>query len=638
MHHKGGVTASQARINTMAEMILPKRDRESVSASIEIEDITELMFGTVLEVDPGRKTNVDHAGKRIHMYLRSHSEYGICPFCEKESRSLHGKGFRHPQWMPIQGMTTYAHIELNRYRCLNEDCPLKTFTEELDNVRRNQHRSDIINTVILALSIFCSDIVAALICKEMGIIVSHDSVNRILNHILVEDEPDIEMIGVDDVGFRKGLTYHTVIYDGNDHHLLALLDGRDGKELKEWLKNHPKVNTVARDRAGAYASAIKEVLPDCLQVADRFHLLQNLIGYLNDIFKENMPSQIFIRDNEVLDEAPEKVLVEKYPPDSKEFDDICYDNSIPVDEETGEIITYCDKKRFTESEQYKRQSAGRMNKHKMILELREEWNRTDKPRKKDFSSKYGICPASLNKYLSMTDEEVERVLEITVYKKRHTDMDDYLNIVYKMLRDHYDPAFIYSYILHLGYSGSRKSLCSHIQAIALNNFGIILGRNYHVKEQFPEDVTVISRFDVLKYMTITDKEKMKGSDAEKFYSIIEERCPVVKLCSEIWTSFHDILMGDDPDQLDGFLEKYENSPVTPFINGIKKDIAPVKTAISSPVSSGFVEGGNCRYKATKRLMFGRSSLHHLFLKTYAISIIMRTGKSVSGLISHWLNS
>ncbi len=622
----------------MAEMILPKRDRESVSASIEMEDITELMFGAVLEEDPYKKTDVDYAGKRIHMYLRSRSASGICPFCEEESCALHGKGFRHPQWMPIQGMTTYAHIELNRYKCLNGICPVKTFTEELDNVRRNQHRSDIVNTVILALSIFCSDIVAALICREMGIIVSHDSINRILNHILVEDEPDIETIGVDDVCLRKGQTYHTVIYDGNDHHLIALLDGRNGKELKEWLKSHQKVNTVARDRAGAYASAISEVLPDCLQVADRFHLLQNLIGYLNDIFKANIPSQIFIRDNEVLAEAPEKIYVEKYSPDSDEFEDIHYDNSVPVDEETGEIITYCDKTRFTNKSQYLQQKENRERKYRMILELREEWNKTVKPNKKDLSSKYGISLPSLNKYLKMTDEEVERILEITEYKKRHTDMDGYLNIVYKMLRDHFDPAFIYSYILHLGYSGSRKSLESHICAIALNNFGIVLGRSYHLKEQYPEDVTVISRFDVLKYMTIKDKVKMKGSDAQKYYSIIEKHCPVVKQCSEIWDTFHDILMGNDPDLLDGFLEKYEVSPITPFINGIKKDIAPVKAAISSPVSSGFVEGGNCRYKATKRLMFGRSGLRHLFLKTYAISIIMRTGKSVSGLISHWLDS
>lgn len=625
-------------MNIMAEMILPKRDRESVSASIEIEDITELMFGTVLEEDPEKKTDVDYAGKRIHMYLRSRSASGICPFCEEESCALHGKGFRHPQWMPIQGMTTYAHIELNRYKCLNGICPVKTFTEELDNVRRNQHRSDIVNTVILALSVFCSDIAAALICREMGITVSHDSINRILNHILVEDEPDIETIGVDDVCLRKGKTYHTVIYDGNDHHLLALLDGRDGKELKEWLKSHPKVHTVARDRASAYASAIKEVLPDCLQVADRFHLLQNLIGYLNDIFKANIPSQIFIRNNEVLDEAPEKICVEKYSPDSDEFDDIHYDNSAPFDEETGEIITYCDKNRFANKLHYRRLKESRERKYRMILELREEWNETVKPKKKDFTAKYGISLPALNKYLNMTDEEVGQVLEITAYKKRHTDMDDYLNIVYKMLRDHFDPAFIYSYILHIGYSGSRRSLESHIKALAMNNFGIRLGRDYHQKEQYPEDVTVISRFDVLKYMTIKDKEKMKGSDVEKYYSIIEEHYPAVKLCSEIWISFHDIIMGKGPDQLDDFLDKYEVSPIAPFINGIKKDIAPVKAAISSPVSSGFVEGGNCRYKATKRLMFGRSGLRHLFLKTYAVSIIMRSAKSVSGLITHWLNS
>ena len=622
----------------MAEMILPKRDRASVSASIEINDISELMFGNVLEVDPEKKTDVDYTGKRIHVYLRSNSTSGICPFCNQESLCFHGKGFRHPQWMPIQGMATYAHIELNRYRCLNDSCPVKTFTEELDNVRRNQHRSDIVNTIILALSVFCSDITAALICEEMGIMVSHDSVNRILNHILVEDEPDIDVIGVDDVCLRKGQTYHTVIYDGNDHHLLALLDGRDGKELKEWLKSHPKVNTVARDRASAYASAIKEVLPDCLQVADRFHIFQNLIGYLNDIFKANIPAQIFIRNNEVLDETPEKIYVEKYSPDSDEFDDIHYDNSVPVDEQTGEIITYCDKRRFPNDHRYLQQKENRERKYQRILELREEWNKTVKPKKKDFASKYGISCAALTKYLNMTDKEVERVLEITEYKKRHTDMDDYLNIVYKMLRDHFDPAFIYSYILHIGYSGSRKSLEEHIKALALNNFGIILGRSYHQKEQYPEDVTIISRFDVLKYITIKDKSKMKGSDVVKDYDIIEKRYPVVKQCSQIWNSFHDILMGNDPDLLDGFLEKYADSPITPFIDGIKKDIAPVKAAISSPVSSGFVEGGNCRYKATKRLMFGRSSLRHLFLKTYAVSIIMRSGKSVSGLISNWLNS
>lgn len=622
----------------MDRIICPKRDMISVSDGVAVNSLTELMFGPQLVMDPERKTIVDYAGKRIHVYLKSNTASAVCPCCGKTTAAVHETNFRHPQWMPIQQMTTYAHIEIKRYKCQNEDCAADTFTEELENVRRNQHRSNVVNTVILAISIFCSDVATEMICREMGILVSHDSVNRLLNHITVEDDPDIETIGVDDVSLRKGKTYHTVIYDGNDHHLLALLDGRDGKTLKEWLQEHPKVQTVARDRAGAYAKAISEILPECLQVADRFHLLQNLIGYLNEIFKANIPEQIFIRDNRVLDEAPEKVLAEKVPADSIEFDEIHYDNSAPVDEETGEVITYCNKKRFTDSKQYKHQAEGRKQKHDMILQLRQEWSNTEKPRKKDFSDKYRLSPASLTKYLNMTDEEVEKTLEITEYKKRKTDMDDYLNIVYKMLRDKYDPAFIYSYILNIGYSGGRRSLESHIRAIAMNNFGIQFGQYAFLTQRYPEDVTVISRFEVLKYITANDKDRMKDTDAARYYDIIEQRYPAVKLCADIWNDFHSILMGKDPDKLDGFLEKYDASKISPFVNGIKKDIAPVKAAISSPVSSGFVEGGNCRYKATKRLMFGRSSIHHLFLKTYAISIIMRTGKTVSDLICHWFQS
>lgn len=67
----------------------------------------------------------------------------------------------------------------------------------------------------------------------------------------------------------------------------------------EWLKSHQKIRLVARDRASAYATAINAVLPDCVQVADRFHLLQNLLEYLKDIFKAEMSSSIYIKDGNI---------------------------------------------------------------------------------------------------------------------------------------------------------------------------------------------------------------------------------------------------------------------------------------------------------------------------------------------------
>jgi hypothetical protein len=238
----------------------------------------------------------------------------------------------------------------------------------------------------------------------------------------------------------------------------------------------------------------------------------------------------------------------------------------------------------------------------------------------------------------MSDEQVNRVLEIRECKKRKTDMDDYMNIVFKMLTDGYKPEFIYSYIMHNGYEGSKGSLTTHISSIALNNFGIKLGKYFHLKGQYPKDVIVVNRCDLLKYMVTGDKEKYKDTDPAKYYEVIKQKYTAVERCSEIWESFYSILMGDDPDKLESFLEKYKDTEISSFINGIKKDIAPVKNAISSPVSSGFVECGNCRYKATKRLMFGRSGLDNIFRKTYAISIIMRSGKTSSDLIENWFDS
>lgn len=99
------------------------------------------------------------------------------------------------------------------------------------------------------------------------------------------------------------------------------------------------------------------MLPECVQVADRFHLLQNLLEYLEGIFKEEMPSEIFIRDGKVMDQSPEKVLREKKP-DEKLLAGMNYDNSVPLDEQ-GDEITFDNKKRNLDSPQYKAHAESR---------------------------------------------------------------------------------------------------------------------------------------------------------------------------------------------------------------------------------------------------------------------------------------
>ena len=85
--------------------------------------------------------------------------------------------------------------------------------------------------------------------------------------------------------------------------IITLLDGRDGDSLREWLKNNKHIKVITRDRASAYAKVIAEELPDAMQVADRFHLHQNLLEAIKKTLNHELPATVKIPHD---DESEEK--------------------------------------------------------------------------------------------------------------------------------------------------------------------------------------------------------------------------------------------------------------------------------------------------------------------------------------------
>jgi transposase len=286
----------------------------------------------------------------VRLFVKSSPHNCSCPKCGVESKELHSTYKRTIQDTPLRGNQVFIHANAYKFECNNPGCDQKVFAEPLPFAKMSAVRTDVLNQFIIGVSMFLSNEGASKVLSLLGITVSNDTIQRLYDKIEFVDNPDVEGIGVDDVATRKGQHYATAIYDIKSHRLIAILEGRDGKTFREWLKCHTKIRLVARDRASAYASAISDILPDCVQEADRFHLLQNIIDRLKDIFKEEIPAEIFIKDGIVLEAPPEKVSALSLP-DEKVLGAVDYDNSPPLNPD-GSIHEYDNKNRDLKSKQY----------------------------------------------------------------------------------------------------------------------------------------------------------------------------------------------------------------------------------------------------------------------------------------------
>src|SRR6185312_3537703 len=55
-----------------------------------------------------------------------------------------------------------------------------------------------------------------------------------------------------------------------------------------WLRNHPSIVTIARDRGGKYGEAAAKALPHATQIADRWHLMENASRAFLDSVRKSM--------------------------------------------------------------------------------------------------------------------------------------------------------------------------------------------------------------------------------------------------------------------------------------------------------------------------------------------------------------
>ncbi|MDQ3829302.1 MAG: ISL3 family transposase, partial [Candidatus Tectomicrobia bacterium] len=220
-----------------------------------------------------------------------------CPVCAVFTSRVHSRYTRMLADLPWGVARVRWQLRVRKFVCTNAQCARRIFTERLPEVvapwaRQTRRLVAWLITIGLALG----GAAGVRLSRHLGCTLSRQTLLRIIRRLPLAGDRTPRVLGVDDFAFRKRQTYGTVLIDLERRQPVALLPDRETETLAQWLRAHPGVEIIARDRAKAYADGARHGAPEATQIADRFHLLQNLVEALEQVFHTHHQALAAVND------------------------------------------------------------------------------------------------------------------------------------------------------------------------------------------------------------------------------------------------------------------------------------------------------------------------------------------------------
>src|SRR6266849_3687030 len=224
---------------------------------------------------------VEQADCQLTVTVVSTRAQAACPGCGCSSEHVHSQYQRTVHDVPCGGRNVVLRLSVRKFFCRTATCQRKVFAERLPDLVQPWARiSNRLLEELKAIGLAASAEVSERLAPRLGMKVKAPTLLCYLRSIAHPPDAPVRVLGIDDFAIRRGDSYGTILVNLETGKPLDLLADRTAEAVLPWLERHQEIEVVSRDRASAYADAVKRALPHATQVADHYHLVQNLREHL----------------------------------------------------------------------------------------------------------------------------------------------------------------------------------------------------------------------------------------------------------------------------------------------------------------------------------------------------------------------
>jgi len=568
---------------------------------------------------------VEISEAQLTVEVISTQPFACCPGCGNPSEHIHCQYQRTVHDVPSGGRRVVLRLSVRKFFCRVSTCGRKVFAERLPDLVQPWARvSNRLLSELKALGLSTSAEVSERLAPRLAMKVKAPTLVRYLRTIPPPAKTPVRVLGIDDFAMRRGDSYGTILVNLETSKPLDLLPDRTAEAVLPWLTSHQEIEVVSRDRASAYADAVKRALPHATQVADRYHLVQNLREHLQQFLDRKRTGLPEIEDSPLKAVSTEDRGLLSALETQKSVMTSCaahclasassteqpeaqvqpeLPNGLMGQEEELSSLTYAErKKKISRDKRYAR--------YEHVLALHQA----------------GMGQRAIAREMHMSRRIIHRYLSAEVFPERapgsgvrprgKSKLDPHL----AYLRERWNAgehrgSHLFREIKERGYSGS-ESLLRHLLGEWRTELPPKPRQGPPRKQRLapkPRKRRLSSRG--ASFLMILPPSKLTPVQQQQVAQINlnEELRDVYLLSQEFVTK----LKERQAEALDSWLKRAKACHVSElgsFVNGIRRDYAAVRAAFCLPWSNGTTEGHVNRLKFLKRQMFGRAKLDLLRVK------------------------